>query len=72
MFGHATLQSGVAATVLARTEPGVAGDLAPITKSDPITDLPINDHARHGPQSARLLRGSGRLQLHRERADLFL
>jgi len=33
MFGYATLQPRVAAAVLARTEAGVAGDLAPIVKA---------------------------------------
>src|SRR5213592_499554 len=72
MFGYATLQTGVAATVLARAEAGVAGDLAPIAEAAPITDLPVDDHAGHFPQPTWLLWSGGALQLSCESADLFL
>src|SRR5439155_8998797 len=72
MFGHATLQPGVAATVLSAAQPSVAGDLPAITEAAPIANLPIDDHAGHLPKPARLFGGSGRLQLKSQRADLFL
>src|SRR5438067_13934260 len=47
MFGHATLQAAVAATVFAGAKPSVAGNLAPITKAAPIANLSIDDHTGH-------------------------
>ena len=45
----------LATGVFARTKTGVTGDLAAIVETAPIANLPIDDHAGHLPQSARLV-----------------
>ena len=47
VFGHAALQSRIAAGVFAGAEPGVAGHLAPITEAMPIANLSIDNHTGH-------------------------
>src|SRR5205823_4090522 len=72
MFGDATLQARVAATVLSGAEPGITANLASITKAPPIANLSIDDHTGHQAQSTRLLWSGGALQLDREGSDLLL
>ena len=69
MFGHATLQARVAATVFAGAEAGITGNLAPIIEPAPIANLPIDHYAGQFAQAARWLSSGGTLQLERELVD---
>ncbi len=72
VFSHAALQPRITTAVFARAKTGVAGNLTTIIKPVPITNLPIDHHAGHFAQSARLVGSRSVLQLQREHGDLFL
>src|SRR6266849_8776314 len=72
MFGHATLQPGIAAAVLARTQAGVTAHLASVAEPSPVADLPIDHHRAQCAKAARLLRSGRGLELQGKRPDLLL
>src|SRR5437899_10778694 len=66
MFGHATLQPGIAATVFPGTQTGVTANAASITEAMPVADLPIDHHAGESTKAAGLFRvGRGLQQIGR-------
>ena len=71
MFGHATLQSGLAATVFPRTQTGITTNAPSIAEAMPVAYLPIDYHAGEGAKAAWLLGVGDRLQLHRQSMDFF-
>src|SRR5205807_3643861 len=72
MFGHTTLQPGVAAAVLSRAQPGIAAYLASIVEPVPVPNLAIDHHATQSANAAWLARAGGGLQLLGQDPDLLL
>src|SRR5512133_3510753 len=71
VFGHATLQPGIAATVFPRAQTGVAANAASITEAMPVAHLPVDHHAGESAKTARLFRVGPGLQLQRQSMDFF-
>jgi hypothetical protein len=70
MFGHATLQPGIAATIFPRTQTSVTANAASITEAMPVAYLPVDYHAGKSAKAAWLLGIGRRLQLCGQSADL--
>src|SRR6266436_2175295 len=71
MFGHATLQPGIAATVFPGTQTGVTANAASIAEAMPVADLPIDYHAGESAKAVWLFRVGRGLQLQCQSVDFF-